>query len=226
MATVLDCARISSDVYNASNLEAPGWQRGAVYQDQAVGEGFFGATYSRGAEVVIAYRGSVERVDWTDADADIARGALPLGQLADAMSYANSVVRAATQRGITRVIITGHSLGGGLAQLSAAIRTNAAGVSFNAPGCRSLSGPVALNFCNNDVWNYRTMRDPVSLRGVHVGRPPVSLPVPTSALEQASAVLGVGGRVVGYLAGSANEHRMAPMMQALAANGSVAGRVI
>lgn len=227
MATVLECARMASDVYNTSNVEAPGWSRGAVYGDHAVGDAFFGATYSRGSEVVISFRGSVERVDWTGADAEIARGQLPISQLGDALGYMNNVSRAAAARGLTRLVITGHSLGGGLAQLATAIRPSTVGVTFNAPGCRGLQGSVHLNVVNNDVWNYRTNRDPVSgMTGVPIGRPQVSLPVPPTVAERVLGIIGgIGGQAVGYAAGSGNEHRMALMFQALGAS-SEAGRAV
>ncbi|MFA5121578.1 hypothetical protein [Zavarzinia sp.] len=226
MASILDCARISTDVYNTRNSDAPGWVRGAVTADLAVGEAFFGATYLRGNEVVVAFRGSVEAVDWTDADADIGRGRLPLGQLADAVGYMNRASAAAAQRGITRLVITGHSLGGGLAQLAVGIRPNSVGVTFNAPGCRNLTGAVHLNLANQDVWNYRTARDPVSRTGVPLGRPYVSLPVPATTAERVSrAVGGLPGLLGGYLAGSGNEHRMALMLQALGGS-SECGRCV
>jgi hypothetical protein len=227
MATVLECAKMAADVYNTSNMEAPGWARGAVYGDHAVGEAFYGATYSRGTEVVISFRGSVERVDWTGADYEIGRGQLPISQLGDALGYMNAVSRAAATRGITRLIITGHSLGGGLAQLATSIRQATVGVTFNAPGCKGLQGSVHLNACNDDVWNYRTNRDPVSgATGVPIGRPQVSLPVPATAAEVVLGVVGgIGGRVLGHLGGSGNEHRMALMFQALGAS-SEAGRAV
>jgi hypothetical protein len=51
---------------------------------------FFGAAYCNDAVGVIAFRGSAERTDWLDADADIGMGNLPIDQWGDATSRSSS----------------------------------------------------------------------------------------------------------------------------------------
>jgi hypothetical protein len=74
--------------------------------------------------------------------------------------------------------ITGHSLGGGLTQLVAARITTfpVIGVTFNAPGMAGLSSIVRFPLENHrNVHNYRAKFDPVSLKGAHIGRAPISI---------------------------------------------------
>lgn len=61
--TILACALLANDVYGVKN-GAPGWQREA--QLNASDDGFFGAAYSNGDNMIVAIRGTQEGRDVMD----------------------------------------------------------------------------------------------------------------------------------------------------------------
>jgi alpha-beta hydrolase superfamily lysophospholipase len=89
----------------------------------------------------MAFRGSMELRDWLEADVAIARRMLPTAQLGDAFSFFSSARAQLEREGCKRLLVVGHSLGGGLAAVVAARVTcfPVTGVTFNAPGLASLS---------------------------------------------------------------------------------------
>ncbi len=183
MATVVTLARICSDVYNDRGVGAiDGYKRLAgipsLERVNNTGSSFFGAVYDGGHTAVIAYRGSLEWADWTDADVSIAAGRFPINQLGDAFAFFNRARDILFKTSRRRLIVTGHSLGGGLAQLVAGHVTSSPviGVTFNAPGTASLRGIIRVTLDNGrNVFNWRAKRDPVSLTGAHVGHGPMSI---------------------------------------------------
>lgn len=183
MATVLTLAKISSDVYtNLGGDAVDGYQRlsSIAELDRINGrsDAFFGAVYIQGEVGVVAYRGSQEWIDWSDADVSIACSSLPIDQLGDAFAFFGAARQVLSQRGCKKILVTGHSLGGGLTQLVAARVSTfpVVGVSFNAPGVAALTGVVRVPSGNaRSVFNYRAMLDPVSMKGAHIGHSPVSI---------------------------------------------------
>jgi len=183
MATVLTLAKMSDDVYSkVGGNPIEGYRRLDLIADldriNARGDGFFGAVYVQGEAGVIAYRGSKEWSDWSDADVSIACSSLPIDQLGDAFGFFAAARQLLTRMGCKKIMVTGHSLGGGLAQLVAARVSTfpVVGVSFNAPGVAALSGAVRVPTGNaSKVFNYRAMLDPVSMKGAHIGHSPVSI---------------------------------------------------
>jgi hypothetical protein len=183
MATVLTLAKISGDVYdNFGRDPIDGYRRLASISDfdqiNSRGNAFFGAAYIQGEVGVIAFRGSQEWVDWADADVSIACTSLPIDQLGDAFAFFGAARQVLLKRGCKKLMVTGHSLGGGLTQLVAARVTTfpVVGVSFNAPGVAALTGLVKIPSANaRGVYNYRAKFDPVSLKGAHIGHSPVSI---------------------------------------------------
>jgi len=133
-----DCARICQDSYEffskskfksgaISRLEIPGAR---------TGRNFFGASYISGDTGIIAFRGSKEIEDWLGADINIANASLPIDQLGDAFDYFGKAYKYLTKKNCKRFVVTGHSLGGGLAALVAGrvSRIPVRGITFNAPG--------------------------------------------------------------------------------------------
>ena len=181
MAAVLTLAMLSNDVYAPIGIGAGGFRRvvdRTLDKWNNTGSSFFGAAYTGGATGIIAFRGSADLQDWTDADVDIAMARTPISQTGDAFAFFNSAKQILVAKGARRIIVTGHSLGGGLTQLIAAHITTfpVVGVTFNAPCMAGFAGPVRISTANsNAVYNYRADRDPVSLKGTHIGRHPVSV---------------------------------------------------
>jgi hypothetical protein len=180
MPTALTLALVSNDVYDDTGSAAIlGYRRLAgtaqLRWSGSDGSSFFGAAYYANGVGIVAYRGSQERKDWTDADVSIGMGDMPIDQLGDAFDFFSTAASRLKSAGASRIVVTGHSLGGGLTQVVAARVTSfpVRGVSFNAPGMASLAGPISIQSGNSqNVWNIRSATDPVSMKGKHIGRGP------------------------------------------------------
>ncbi len=141
MASNLEYAQLATDVYArlAAN-DTPlvgGWTQVARQIDD--GWGFSASAYIRGAEVVIAFAGTNEAVDWgSNIPAAAGLGAL---QMTEALTFALDVM--SKYPGAT-FSLTGHSLGGGLASVLAVFLNLAATVFDPAPFELSARNPVVL----------------------------------------------------------------------------------
>jgi hypothetical protein len=202
MPTVLTLSMISSDVYGGSGAAVLGYKRldHQVFNGRhATASSFYGAAYAGGAVGVVAFRGSQEREDWLDADVSIGAGNLPIDQVGDAFAFFNRAREVLVKQGAKRVVVTGHSLGGGLTQVVAGrVKSSPViGVTFNAPGMAGLRSQVHITTANSpNVFNYRAERDPVSRYGQHIGHAPVSVAGggmhPLGPLITALAACGTG----------------------------------
>ncbi len=175
MITLLDLAHIANHIYYADpgNPEARKSNQGKRFKrlaDAAVMEhstGFQGAIYEAGDQWVVAYRGTE---DWEDIKADLNIG---VGNVPDQFFPAlNLFKRADATKSLDKIIVTGHSLGGGLAQLVSA-HTVALGVTFNAPGVDSMAKKLSgkgYDFHSANVLNVVLKWDPVSSFGDLVGK--------------------------------------------------------
>jgi hypothetical protein len=223
MPTLLTLAMMASDVYDDTGSGAVvGYRRlsptPVMNTANTRPSSFFGAAYFSGSVGVVAFRGSAESTDWIDADADIGMGNLPIDQFGDALSFFIEARTQLTALGCSRIVLTGHSLGGGLTQLVGAGITSSpvVGVTFNAPGVGSLRGPVTISRANaSNLFHYRARHDPVSLVGAHIGRAPVVVDVSTGV---AVSMLRVVSPLVGAAANSGLEHTLGPMIAALQAS--------
>ncbi|MBL0389071.1 DUF2974 domain-containing protein [Tumebacillus sp. ITR2] len=156
MATFRDYAQLSNFVYTANLKDAPLGQTISelkntlsVWRDgvdvEVVGDwtlvatldkpvsGFFGAAFQKGTEVVVAYRGTEPNVfgDWM---ADAAFGSRLLERMNPQMKDALDLFATVQAQFPTATLtITGHSLGGGLAQ-KAAMTYDIQTYTFNGPG--------------------------------------------------------------------------------------------
>ena len=175
MTTLLDLARISSHIYhsNPGDAEAIKAKQGAPFKrlaDAAImahSSGFQGAIYECGDEWIVAYRGTES---WEDIKADLNIG---VGNVPDQFVPAMELFEKAQQvKSLSKIIVTGHSLGGGLAQLVSANKV-ALGVTFNAPGMAAMSKKLAskgYSFHSANVLNVVLKYDPVSSFGKLVGK--------------------------------------------------------
>ena len=126
-------------------------------------------------EMVIAYRGTDQTEDLL-VDLQIALGNISQEQLLDAENFYNAVI---TQYGDSNITITGHSLGGALAQLVGA-ETGVETVTFNAPGMKNqISGGSY-----NNITNYVNLNDWIGCYGQHAGTTCFYLPLKLSVKYQ------------------------------------------
>ena len=130
--------------------------------------GFYAALYECGDQRVIAFRGTDDLLDGLIDDAAIAFGAMPPQVIAAFTTVSGWGISGKTY-------ITGHSLGGALAILSAC-HFNAPSVTFNAPGVADVCAQIAVTsnalqkvmaavsrcISNSRVQNIRINGDPVS----------------------------------------------------------------
>lgn len=175
MTTLLDLARISAHIYHSDpgHPDAVKAKQGAGFKrlaDAAVMEhssGFQGAIYEVGDEWIVAYRGTES---WEDVKADLNIG---VGNVPDQFAPAMRLFEKAQQvKSLSKIIVTGHSLGGGLAQLVSANKV-ALGVTFNPPGMAGMSKQLAgkgFSFHSANVLNVVLKWDPVSDFGTLVGK--------------------------------------------------------
>lgn len=148
MASTEDLAKLSLEVYDAG---VPyGWSRLTESGDfpDIVAAGFYAAAYQNTVtqEIVIAYEGTFPAWSLTDWSANLAllvKGENP--QFVAALQFAEEIN--STYGGPNaRITVTGHSLGGGLAQLAADV-FGWGGVTFDAPGMGQLTtGDAARQF--------------------------------------------------------------------------------
>ena len=123
MATLLDIAKLANDSYKDSylNLKSMGFEDLKINYDGS--NGFQGSSYynSTTKEVIIAYTGTNGINDWDD---DVLLGVLQIesSQTGNAKKFLDETLNGLTDKYSTldlknvNITITGHSLGGYLAQ--------------------------------------------------------------------------------------------------------------
>ena len=135
-----DLALLSSDSYNqgayGQGNVPPGWVRLEVEQPPGAADSGFHATAYKNeltGQVVIAYAGTNDMKDVTGSDFDVLLHKVP-DQRDQAFDFAErAAVVAGLGTDVSSITFTGHSLGGGLAQL-VAFEYDAPAMTYNAPG--------------------------------------------------------------------------------------------
>ncbi|GAB4186623.1 MAG: hypothetical protein OHK0024_26980 [Thalassobaculales bacterium] len=178
MAMIAEYAQFARSVYNRDEAFALGgwqcikWESGTWY-----GNGFQGGIFIGDREIIVACKGTSLKTQAAPSDlsADLRIG---VGAIPNQAGSAYKMVKAAMQVAAGRVIsITGHSLGGALAQV-VGYWCNVPFVSFNAPPmkgnirashfnflkpvqmARSWSAPSMADI--NGGWNFRVNGDFIS----------------------------------------------------------------
>lgn len=159
----MDLAKLSKDVYNTDPTRVGNWSRLSDAQLEAAGikpaeleskaTGFRSAIYQDGkGHYVLAFAGTDPKSgkDWL-ADGLQASG-LPTAQYSQAVALATKAKTAFHDN----LVITGHSLGGGLAS-AASVATDSAAVTFNAAGLNNATLRRAVP--NGDPGTLRTQAE-------------------------------------------------------------------
>lgn len=144
MPATIDYALLSTRVYDASFDNRTGVPAGwteLTWQPDYNSSGFSAGAYRRGSEVVIAYTGTNQGVDWLSNFLS-GTGILPAPQVFDAMRFYLDVKAANSDA--TSFTFTGHSLGGGLASLMSVFFDKQAVVFDEAPFQYSAINPLLL----------------------------------------------------------------------------------
>lgn len=172
MITFYDCALLSLDVYtDGSELDVAearerGWRRADFTSDPE--SGFAGALYTRSrGPAVLACRGTEagDPRDWR-AVSDIGAGRVPEAQVEAASQFlASHRARPGRSEGM---FLTGHSLGGVLAQLLA-LESESRAVVFNAPSIRAIVDDPPSRF-DRLIHNFHARGDVLNRPGGFVRR--------------------------------------------------------
>lgn len=163
MATCLDYAKLAIATYHttpAQYYETPSgfmvddWHVQKFEKGTLFGDGFQGAIYSKNNDVVVSCCGTNPGQSGKllqDLIADIKIG---LRMIPSQAHSARDMVRKAKQiaGAHRRVSVTGHSLGGGLAQVCA-VQENVPFVTFNAPAMKSAIAAARLTGMSSSFLN-------------------------------------------------------------------------
>ena len=157
--------KLSINVYQRGQEKIPdGWKK--IHVEENKKTGFYGEVYKCGDELAVVYRGTDTARGKKESVKDFLVGDLPMGfgitsgQYADAKKLYDKVQKS---YGGKRIILTGHSLGGSLAQLVSA-ESGRKAVTFNAYGTGDIL--VRMGYKNQrllDITNYGNKKDPVFL---------------------------------------------------------------
>ena len=139
-------------------------------------EGFQGALYEAGDKMVVALRGTASW-EGVKADLNIVFRRLPK----QAVSAHKLLEAALSLRSLSEIVVTGHSLGGGLTQMVCAA-TGAMGVTFNAVGVGIQAAKQQEGFHASNILNIVLKSDPVSSWGTLIGKK-LQLPNPNGFFD-------------------------------------------
>jgi hypothetical protein len=184
MATLADLAQLSATAYNPGgqgSLDKPlpsGWSVLDVSNPSETQSGYFGVAYRNGAgEIVIANRGTemTDIDDWR-ANAEVFFGTKVVGQFSSAKAFSERIIRDFGAG--TTIVQTGHSLGGGLADMCAVVLSQRA-VAFDSIGVKEAlatmrdSNGQPLYDVNRDysgtITNVSAWFDPAMFVGTRIG---------------------------------------------------------
>lgn len=137
--------------------------------------GFYAKAFNIGSKIIIAIRGTEPKDDIKDlfSDFQMALNKVP-NQLESAIKFFNAVIAFCCKKNIDtrkqKIVFTGHSLGGSLAQLLA-YKTGFLAVTFNAFGAGDIAVKVDTDNKKINIRNYGNINDAVFYLNIdnHIG---------------------------------------------------------
>lgn len=162
-----NAALISRDVYNDEQKEINGYKPVSKLEDPETGLRV--VAYQKKNDIIVAYCGTNDEKDFV-SDAQMAMNEVP-----EQFEKANQFYLDTVEKNPNAsVILTGHSLGGSLAQLVASKNRATSAITFNAFGIKSIMNnkdrkQQDVFQDNKNSFNYIIMGDPVSNSTQHVG---------------------------------------------------------
>lgn len=163
---VQDAADLSQFAYGdkpGDSRRLNGWNQ---FDSQSADNGFHAKAFEKDGKVIIAFRGSDDGGDLR-VDHQMLSGRLP-DQFSDASRF---VERVRQTHPNAEIIVTGHSLGGALSELTASKYADVKGITFDAVGTEGLvSGHRQHGLKDNgNTLNYVVRNDIISNAHKHVG---------------------------------------------------------
>ena len=163
---VQDAADLSQFAYGdkpGDSRRLNGWNQ---FDSQSADNGFHAKAFEKDGKVIIAFRGSDDGGDLR-VDHQMLSGRLP-DQFSEASKFVERVRQAHPD---AEIIVTGHSLGGALSELTASKYADVKGITFDAVGTEGLvSGHRQHGLKDNgNTLNYVVRGDIISNAHKHVG---------------------------------------------------------
>lgn len=149
--------------YNSYHLDNPiklnGWQM--VYKEPETKNGFEGQIYQKGNNIVVVYKGTNQTKDFFNSDIPMGVGYSPKQQ-EDAHNLFLKAQSMYKDKNVN-IEVTGHSLGGSMAQIESA-RTGVHATTFNAYGTGNIlkrEGFTNEEISTMNIKNYGNPKDPI-----------------------------------------------------------------
>ena len=149
--------------YNSYHLDSPikldGWQM--VYKEPETKNGFEGQIYQKGNHIIVVYKGTNQTKDLFNSDIPMGVGYIPKQQ-EDAHNLFLKAQSMYKDKNVN-IEVTGHSLGGSMAQIESA-RTGVQATTFNAYGTGNIlkrEGYTNEEINTMNIKNYGNPKDPI-----------------------------------------------------------------
>ncbi len=135
--------------------------------------GFDAAVYAKDGHYVLVFRGTVDAGGWlTDVEQLLG---IKIGTQYD---FGLQIAKLAVAEFGPNLVLTGHSLGGGIAQyVVSQLPSNLKAITFNAAGMSPIQTPRGNN---SNIVNVRVIGDPVSEIGHQLGNTTITIPNPVA----------------------------------------------
>ncbi len=143
--------------YNVNKKQIPKGYK-LVKESKPSNTGFYACALKKGNEIIIAFRGSNDKQDFMESDMQIFFKKMP-AQRQEAHAFCREIIK---ENPNSEYYITGHSLGGALAQTEGAL-FHIPTATFNPVGVGSMLKKDSLKGYNDKIINYHTPGDFTSL---------------------------------------------------------------